>query len=302
MSKILVTGSNGTLGQPLVEALKVFGHEVFTSDTQHSNADKYTRCDVSDFRQVQRLFEAVHPEYVYHLAAEFGRINGELYYEQVWRTNAIGTRNIIEVCIDSSAKLIFASSSEIYGEAEEKYLHEELSEYKPLHQTNDYAISKWVNEQQIRNSRERYGLQAMTLRFFNAYGPGEHYHPYRSVVCLFCYRAMNSLPYDVYRGYYRTFMYISDFVPTLARACERFKDGAVYNIGGTDYRSVEELSNIVLENLGKNDAHVTYLDSDSHNIVSKRPDINRARAELSHNPLWKLEHGVPQTIEWLKSQ
>lgn len=165
---------------------------------------------------------------------------------------------------------------------------------------NDYAISKWANELQIMHMERRYRLPVMRLRFFNAYGPEEYYHPYRSVVCLFCYRALHDLPYEVYRGYYRAFMYIGDFIPTLANCADRFRAGEVYNIGGEEYRSVEELSNIVLRHLGKDDRQVEYLPEERHNVVSKRPDITKAKRDLGHNPTTPLEIGVPKTIEWMR--
>jgi dTDP-glucose 4,6-dehydratase len=150
------------------------------------------------------------------------------------------------------------------------------------------------------NFEKRHGNPCVRLRFFNAYGPGERYHNYRSVVCLFAYRAMHDLPYTVYEGYHRVFMYIDDFIPTLANVCERFEPGGVYNIGGTDYRSVRELSDIILRYIGKDDRLVTYLPEEKHNIQNKRPDIRLAREAFGHDPKVTLEEGVPRTIEWMK--
>jgi dTDP-glucose 4,6-dehydratase len=295
--RILITGSKGTLGVPLAAELRKRGHEVFGLDLKHTDDKNNARCDVSDYRQLRRALESFYPDVVYHLAAEFGRINGEEYYEQVWRSNVIGTRNMLEIQKIMKFKLIFASSSEIYGDSDETILTEETA---PAPQKNDYAISKWVNELQCRNFRERYGNQIMTLRFFNAYGPGEYYTNYRSVVCLFCYRALHDIRYTVYDGYHRVFMYINDFIPTLANACERFIDGEVVNIGGTEYRSVKELSDIILKHLGKDDSIVDYQSSDKHNVTNKRPDISKAVALLGHNPSVTLEEGVVSTLEWMK--
>ena len=139
-------------------------------------------------------------DFVYHLAAEFGRINGEEYYETLWQTNVIGTRNILELQRRHGFKLIFASSSEIYGDRHEEILHEAIPLQRSIIQHNDYATTKWVNEVQIMNFEKRYDSPIVRLRFFNAYGPGEYYHNYRSVVCLFCYRALHDQPYTVYRG------------------------------------------------------------------------------------------------------
>ena len=299
MSKILVTGARGTLGRPLTRELRRRGHDVWGCDLMHDADDQFQRADVSEYRQLERVFEQSF-DYVYHLAAEFGRNNGEEYYEQVWRTNVIGTRNILECQRRHGFRLIFASSSEIYGDRHEPILHEDIPLNKSIIQHNDYAVTKWVNEVQIMNFEKRFGTGTMRLRFFNAYGPGEYYHRYRSVVCLFAYRALHRMPYEVYEGYHRVFMYIDDFIPTLAMACDRFVAGEVYNIGGEEYRSVKELSDLILACAGRDDSLVTYLPEDKHNVQNKRPDIEKARKFLGHDPATTLETGIPITVEWMR--
>jgi len=299
MAKILVTGSLGTLGAPLVAELRRRGHEVWGCDLQHAPDENYVRSDVSSFRQLERVFAREY-EFVYHLAAEFGRLNGEEYYETLWRTNVIGTRHILEVQRHRGFKLIFASSSEIYGDRTEQVLSEEIPLNRSIILQNDYAVTKWVNEIQCMNFERRYGSPIMRLRFFNAYGPGEYYHNYRSVICLFCYRALHDMRYQVYENYYRVFMYIADFIPTLANVVDAFTPGQVINLGGREYRSVRDASDIVLRYLGKDDSFVEYLPEDGHNVQSKRPDISRAERILHHRPTVTLEEGIPRTVEWMR--
>ncbi|BAE86219.1 dTDP-glucose 4,6-dehydratase [Desulfitobacterium sp. LBE] len=299
MAKVLVTGSKGTLGTRLVEELRKRGHEVWEVDLQHDAEEKYFRADIAKYRQLERVFEQDY-DYVYHLAAEFGRINGEHYYDTLWETNVIGTRNILEWQLKKGFKLIFTSSSEIYGEAQEPLLTEDLPQQKTIIQHNDYALTKWANEVQIINFEKRYETPIVRLRLFNAYGPGEYYHPYRSVVCLFVYRALKGIPYDVYEGYHRVFMYVDDLIPTIANVGNNFKPGEVYNIGGTEYRSVRELSDLVLKYTQGDPGLIRYLPEDKHNTVSKRPDIQKAVRDLGHNPKMLLEEGIPITVEWMK--
>ncbi len=299
MARIVVAGSRGTIGAPLVQELRRRGHDVWRCDLQHQADPQSYRANITKFRQLERLFTQPF-DYVYHLAAEFGRKNGEEYFENLWRTNVIGTRNILELQRRHGFRLIFASSSEIYGSQHREILHEDIPLTESIIQHNDYATTKWVNEIQILNFERRYGTETMRFRFFNAYGPGEYYHNYRSVVCLFAYRALHDLPYEVYEGYHRVFMYVDDLIVTLANACERFMPGEVFNLGGVDYRSVRELSDLVLAAAGKDDRYVTYLPEDRHNTLNKRPDISKARAILGHNPTTTLEEGVPKTVEWLR--
>lgn len=302
--RVLVTGSLGTIGTPLVNLLRTRGHEVFGCDLRHSDQEeeRYMRADVGDYRQIERVFLEYTPDVVYHLAAEFGRHNGERNFEQVFRSNYLGTRNVLELCRQVDARLIFSSSSEIYGTCDAEVLYEELSDEIPLWQPNEYALSKWANEVQIVNYSRRHDLDAIRLRFFNAYGPGEHYHPYRSVVSLFCHRALNGIPWECYEGYARTFMFHGDFIPTLANVLDKGKAGEVYNIGGEDYRSIRELSDLVLKETGADPELVTYLPEDVHNVKSKRPSNEKAVRDLDHNPTVKLERGVPLTLDWMKGR
>ncbi len=300
MANILVTGSRGTIGGPLVQELVKRGHCVKQLDLQHCEEPNCIRADISEYRQLERIFEQEF-DFVFHLAAEFGRINGEEYYEQVWRTNVIGTRNILELQKKHRFKLIFTSSSEIYGESGEVVLREEHSQTQALFQHNDYAISKWVNELQIINFEKKFETETVRVRLFNAYGPGEYYHPYRSVVCLFCYRALHNLPFQVYKNYHRVFMFIDDLIPTLANIVDRFIPGRVYNIGGNEYRSVEELADLVLEYSGASRDLIQLLPEDAHNTVNKYPEITKAEIELGHSPRILLEEGVPKTLEWMKN-
>ncbi len=307
--RVLITGVLGTLGRPLARELTYRGHYVGGVDLMHSSSqglDFYERVDVGNYRQLVSAFRNFQPEVVYHLAAEFGRFNGEDYYEQLWSTNAVGTKNVLNACQRFHSKMIFASSSEIYGEQDfwDTYtLDERLPERVPTRQHNDYAISKWVNELQIRNQVKLFPHQEiMTLRFFNAYGPGEYYHPYRSVCCLFAYRSLMRLPITVFENYHRVFMYIDDFIPTLANACERFKRDAVINIGGCEYRAVTDLHSIIsgILDLDPHREEVTFLTQDGHNTASKYPVISLAKHDLGHDPVIRLEDGIERTVEWMR--
>ena len=299
--RVLVTGSLGVLGTPLSAELAHRGYEVFGCDIRHGadEAESFMRADVGSYRQLRRAFKEFRPQAVYHLAGEFGRHNGNRMVEDVWRTNLIGTHNVCELCSELGAKLIFASSSEIYGELEAETLDEDLPERVPLWQPNEYALSKWANEVQIVNYSRRHDLDAIRLRFFNVYGR-EPYHPYRSVVSVFCHRALNGIPYEVYEGYSRTFCFIDDFIPTLANALTDARSGEAYNIGGEDYRSISELSELVLIATGADPGLVSYLPEDVHNVRSKRPNNGKARVELGHAPSVRLEEGVPATVEWMR--
>lgn len=304
--RVLVTGSEGTLGRALISELEERGHEVWGCDLMHSGRrEKYVRADIADPLQLERAFERSSPHLVYHLAAEFGRLNGEEYTSQLWRTNCQGTKHVLDACGTWGVRMVFASSSEVYGEEpfDTPDLEEVLLDRNVPMLSNEYAISKYTNELQVRNHIRRFGTRVAVLRFFNAYGPGETYHPYRSVVALFVHAALSGKKWQVFEGYHRTFMWVGDFIPTLANAstAEEIWDGRAINIGGDDYRSVEELSEIVIASTGCDPALAELVGSDRHNVVDKKPNIERAQCLLGHKPGTKLEVGVPKTVKWMRA-
>lgn len=297
--KILITGGLGAVGAPLVRELRGRGHEVWVCDLPHAEGPNYMRCDVADYRQVKRVFDHVNFEFVYHLAAEFGRWNGEDYYEKVWESNAIGAKNILRFQEERRFRMVFTSSSEVYGDWPD-VMSEDVMELHPIRQMNDYAISKWANEMQIMNSAERFDTETVRVRLFNTYGPGEYFSEYRSVVCQFVYRALHDLPYTVYLDHHRTSSYIDDTVRTLANISERFHPGEVYNVAGDEYHDIKVLSDMILLHLGKDDRLVKYVPLEAHNTRDKKADTAKAVRDLDHKCAVPLSVGIPRTIEWQK--
>ncbi len=312
-ASILITGGLGTVGRGLTEELRKRGHRVVTCDLYHSVDEvgfslrsdvaepTYARCDVGEFRQIERVFERLGPfDYVYHCAAEFGRWNGEDFYETLWHSNVIGTKNIIRLQERLKFRLIFFSTSEVYGDWPELMVETVMDEYE-IKQLNDYAMTKWVGEMQVRNSALQYGTETVVVRLFNTYGPGEYYSPYRSVNCRFLYCALHGLPWIVYQGHYRTSTFLQDTVWTLANIITNFKVGEVYNIGGNQYHSIEELSDVILNIAGADPALVQYQDSEILTTHIKKVDISKAVQDFDHQNTYDLKTGMTITADWMRS-
>lgn len=297
--KILVTGGLGVVGSPLVQELRKIGHDVWIVDLFNHEDPQYVKCDVGEFRQLQEVFEIGNFDQVYHLAAEFGRYNGEDFYERMWKSNAVGTKNMIKMQEQKRFRMIFSSSSEIYGDYQ-GVMAEDVPARQPIKQLNDYAISKWVNEQQIMNSANRFGTETVTLRLFNSYGPGEHYSPYRSAVCIFIYRALHNMPYTVYTKHQRSLTYIDDMVNAMANVVNNFKPGEVYNISGDHCVSMKAISDIILEFLGKDDSQINYESIEKHNTLSKKADNTKAKKDLGYRTSVGIKEGLRRTVEWQK--
>lgn len=297
--KILVTGGKGVIGSNLVAKLREKGHQVWVCDLMHSQDSDYYRCDIRNYRQLLYLFKLHSFDYVFHLAAEFGRWNGEAYYENLWMTNVVGTKNLLNLQSEFGFRMIFTSSSEVYGDYN-GVMVEDVMDRLEIKQMNDYAISKWVNEMQIRNARSQQGVKVMMVRLFNVYGPGEYYTPYRSAICIFIYNALHKRPYKVYHNHTRTSLYIDDCTSTLARLVEDFRDGQVFNLAGGEFHSMKQVSDMILSYLGTDDRLVQYLQEEPFTTRSKSPDTQRITNAISFQPAISLAEGIPRTIEWMK--
>jgi dTDP-glucose 4,6-dehydratase len=309
--RILVTGSKGVVGQKLVQELTQRGNSVFGVDIQHhpgevgyiqrmSNEEwTYSRCDIGEYRQIERVIKEAGPfDLVYNCAAEFGRWNGEDYFEQMWKSNLIGLKNIIRLQEDHKFKLVHFSSSEVYGDYEGE-MFESIMDTVEIKQMNDYAISKWSNEMQIKNSIKMFDTQTVVVRLFNTYGEGEFYHPYRSVNCKFCYHALHNLPITVYKGYYRSSTYIDDCVRTVANISENFITGRTYNIGSNEFHDIETLADIIWKYTKAPRKLIEYKEAEVLTTKIKKVNNDLAVKELNHKETISLEEGVQKTIDWM---
>jgi len=309
--KILITGVLGVVGSKLEEILASRGHSVFGVDLHHTNKiyghglgkrsdENYFRCDISEYRQIEDVVNHVKPDLIYNCAAEFGRWNGEYFYEKVWKSNAIGTKNIIRLQEKAGFKLVHCSSSEVYGDYR-NVMYEDLLDNVAIMQMNDYAMSKRVNEMQIKNSKIMYDTQSVVVRIFNTYGPGEWYHPFRSVNCLFTYNLLHRKSIKCFTGHTRTSTYVYDCATTIANISDNFIAGETYNIASEDNHTIEELVDLVLKYTGADPKLVEYVQKNEIlTTKDKFVDARKAVRDLNHKSTFTLEAGVKKTVEWMK--
>lgn len=302
--RILVTGGAGFIGTNLVRELESRGHEVFAIDLFNTERENYARADVRSYRQVERIFERDSFDYVYHLAAEYGRWNGEDYYENLWQTNVIGTKHMIRLQEKLRFRMIFFSSAEVYGDFE-GVMTEDVMEKNPIgdtYQMNDYAITKWAGELMCLNSAKMFGTETVRVRPVNCYGPHEHYTPYRGFIPKFIYHALFRRPYTVFRGHRRIIDYVEDSCRTWANIVDNFIPGAVYNVAGRPEweRDIREYSDLILAATGRDDSLVTYEEAEPFTTKVKTIDCSRAIRDLGHDPKVPPEEGIRRTVAWMK--
>ncbi len=302
MAKILVTGSNGFVGSNLVPELRSRGHEVWLCDLMNFEKKNYVRCDITKFQQLDRLFSQHKFDFVYNLAAEYGRWNCEDYEENAVITNCWGTRAMLRIQAKYGFKMIHFSSAEVYGDYPD-VMTEDVMDNVAIKQMNEYAIDKWHNELDILSFAEMHGNEVVRVRPGCMYGIHEYYHPYRGVIPVFIYKALKNEPYTCYENHTRIHDYIVDSCRTYANIVDNFKAGEVYNVGGRPEwnHTIKELSDVILKAVGRDDKIVIYKDEEPFTTRHKTLDSSKAIRDLGHNPSTPLEEGIAKTVAWMQS-
>lgn len=302
--KILVTGGAGFIGTNLVNELRSRGHEVLAVDLCNNERDDYVRADVKNYRQLESVVTSDKFDYVYHLAAEYGRWNGEAYYENLWQTNVIGTKHMLRLQEKLKFKMIFFSSAEVYGDYMGTMTEDVMvnNPIKDTYQMNDYAITKWAGELMCMNSATMFDTETVRVRPVNCYGPGEHYTPYRGFIPKFIYHALYDKPYTLYKGHKRIIDFVEDSCRTWANIVDNFIPGEVYNVGSRPEweMDIKQYSDLILKTVGKDDSIVTYEESEPFTTKIKTMDFSKAVRDLKHDPKVSPEEGIKRTVEWMK--
>jgi len=301
VATILVTGGRGFIGTNLTRELRSRGHDVWTVDILQGEDDRHIKADVGVYQQVDAVLQKQAFDFVYHLAAEYGRWNGEDHYENLWRTNVIGTKNMLRLQEKHRFKMIFFSSAEVYGDYDE-LMSEDVMERIPIQQMNDYAITKWAGELQCLNSAAMFQTETVRVRPVGCYGPHEYYSRYRGVIPIFVYSCLHHQPFKVYRGHKRIFDFVEDTCRTFANIADQFKPGEVYNVGSREdwVIDIEELAAIVLKETGADPELAQYHGAEGFTTRVKVVDFSKARRDLKHDPQIGIHEGVKRYVAWMK--
>jgi GDP-4-dehydro-6-deoxy-D-mannose reductase len=227
--RVLVTGGSGFVGRRLVQELRSRGHDV-VSAAPHGG-DAHVPFELTDPQSVQSAVESVRPELVFHLAAQAFVPESLEQPHQTYRVNVGGTANLLEALRGSNARLVFASSAEVYGKrpAEDMPLRETL----PPRPTNPYAASKAAGEALILGWSQAFGFEAIIGRAFNQIGAGQDT---RFAVAAFAQRLAriaNGQERILRVGNVeseRDFLDVGDVVAAYIALAERGISGEIYNV------------------------------------------------------------------------
>jgi dTDP-glucose 4,6-dehydratase len=301
MADILISGGVGFIGTNLTNELRSRGHNVWTLDILQNADPRHFRADTGEYQQLDAVFRKRKFDIVYHLAAEYGRWNGEDHYQNLWRTNVVGTKNVLRLQEQHRFKMVFFSSAEVYGDYD-GLMTEDVMERIPIKQMNDYAISKWAGELQCLNHATMFGVEVVRVRPVGCYGPHEYFSPYRGVIPIIAYSCLMNKPFTIYRGHKRIFDYVEDTCRTFANITDNFIPGEVYNIGSREdwVITIEELAEIIFAETGANHSLAQYKEEEAFTTRVKVVDYSKSRKDLKHDPRIDIREGVKRYVAWMK--
>ena len=296
--RYVVTGAAGFIGSHLAEALQGAGHEVLGIDCFTDYYDPAVKERNASKLDVRRLdlardeLDFTEWDGVLHLAGQPGvRSFGDVFPLYVER-NVLASQRVFEAAAVAGARVVFASSSSIYGEAEQ-YPTPEETPPRPL---SPYGITKLACEHLARASARSFGLDAVVLRYFNAYGPRQRpdmAFP-RIVEAL-----IEGRPFTLYGDgeQSRSFTYVLDVVAASMLARERADAGSVYNVGGGQEATMNETI-AMLEGISERRLELVRTEAVAGDQRRTKADTTRIRDDLGWQPTTSLEDGLRAQWRW----
>lgn len=298
----LITGAAGFLGSALANQLAREGHQVrglddlSTGDPATLSPDvHFTRGDVNDRPKLWTLLQDV--DCVYHLAARVSVPESVLYPREYNAVNVGGTVSLMEAMRDVGVRrVVLISSGAVYGDQQEQPLRE-TAEPNPR---SPYAVSKLAAEYYLRTIGDLWGIETVSLRVFNAYGPGQRLpasHP--PVIPYFLRQAVRNgtLVIHGHGEQTRDYVYVDDVVRAMIAASTAANiNHLVINVGSGRETSVRELVRQIFE-LVESDAEIIYNQRNDPGVSRMCADISLAKEKLNYQPRVSLAEGLRMTLE-----
>ena len=316
MKTILVTGGAGFIGSHLCEKLVQGGNNVVCVDnlltgSQKNIAHLLTNKNFSfvnqDVCNPLKIKKGVSIDEIYHLASPADpNVKSPISYIthpfETMKVNTIGTWNMCEIALKHRAELLFASTSEIYGDPQ---ISPQDEEYRGNVSTTGprsvYDEAKRFGETIVSAFVRLKGLNARTVRIFNTYGPRMNIKEGRAVVN-FIKQAIANEPMTIYGDgrQTRSFCYIDDQIKGILLTMNKGRSGEVYNIGNPDEMTILEFANTI-KKLADSKSKIEFsqrLPQDDPR--QRKPDITKAKKDLNWSAEIKLEEGLIKTITYFR--
>jgi UDP-glucose 4-epimerase len=306
MYKILVTGGAGFIGSHVAEHLVWKGHAVTVLDDLSGgfvdnlpDGSNFVQGNINDVQRVNQLFENERYEYVFHLAAYAAEGLSHFIKRFNYTNNLIGSVNLINAAINYGVKcFVFTSSIAVYGNSPVLPMTEDTS----LHPEDPYGIAKLAVEQDLRVSKEMFGLDSIIFRPHNVYGERQKIgDQYRNVVGIFMNQILQDKPMSIFGDgtQTRAFSYIGDVAPVIAESIDvPAAYNQVFNIGADQPCSVNELARCVARAMGiePNIAHLP----PRNEVMNAYSSHEKVRRILGERDMCTLEQGLCRMAAWVK--
>ncbi len=305
--RILVTGGAGFLGSFLCERLLAEGHEVVCLDNYFTGTKKNISelLDNKNFELMRH--DVTFPLYIevdeiYNLACPASPIHYQLDPVQTTKTTVHGAINMLGLAKRVKAKILQASTSEVYGDPLE---HPQTEAYwgnvNPIGLRSCYDEGKRCAETLFFDYHRQHNLRIKVVRIFNTYGPRMHPNDGR-VVSNFIVQALKGEPITVYGDgmQTRSFCYVDDMIESFIRMMQT--DDTVtgpINVGNPREFTIKHLAELVIEQTGSK-SKIVYKSLPSDDPMQRKPDISRAKKFLNWDPQVRLEEGLIPTIEYFE--
>ena len=293
---ITITGGSGFIGSSLVEVLrKKHVITIFDINKTQFNDVTFVQGDITDPKAVDAAIR--NSDVVIHLAAALGVINTEQNPIETLDTNIFGTKNVLDACKNNDVKkIIFSSSSEIYGEPI-KIPIKETDKVMPI---TNYGISKLAAEEYIKAYYKNFGLRYTILRLFNVYGENQRNE---WVMTEFVSRAIKNQDIIIHGtgSQIRAFCHVSDALKGFEFVLEK-GDGEIFNIGNdSEPISIKKLAERIIS-LSNSKSSIKLIpfeksDRDRNEIMNRAPSVEKAKKILGYQSKMSLDEGIKKIIE-----
>lgn len=310
--KMLITGGAGFIGSHLCEKYAKEGHTVLCLDNFMSgnllNVRHLLDCrnfklikgDIRDFHLLEEVMRDV--DVIFHLAAQIHVDRSYIEPRLTYDINVMGTQNILEIArLYDVKKVIFTSTSEVYGSAQ----YAPIDEKHPLNAPHPYGASKIAADRMCHAYIQTYGMNISIVRLFNAFGPRQRDLGYGGVISIFTRRILSNMPPLIYGDGLQTrdYTYIKDVVMAFDLVLNH--DAPLtepVNFGNGSELSILDLANLIIDLCGKKGtiepAHVESRIGEVQRLIA---DATRAKKLLGWKPEYNLEKGLAEYVRWYKN-
>ncbi|CAG7834568.1 unnamed protein product [Allacma fusca] len=306
--RILITGGAGFVGSHLVDHLMMEGHEITVADNfftgRKRNVEQWIgheNFELLNHDIVNPLFIEV--DEVYHLASPASPPHYMFNPVKTIKTNTMGTINMLGLGKRVGAKVLIASTSEVYGDPE---VHPQPETYwghvNPIGPRACYDEGKRVAEALGYAYAKQENVDVRVARIFNTYGPRMHMNDGR-VVSNFILQALQNETMTIYGSgkQTRSFQYVTDLVEGLI-ALMRSNYTQPVNLGNPEEHTIEEFASVIRELVGNTKSEIENLSPVEDDPKMRRPDISRAKKQLKWQPTVPLKVGLEKTIEYFRRE